>query len=163
MPSQIAAIDREPIYAALHSLLVAQLEASPPVFVTVGRRHVMPPDLTAAQQPALFSVGVEEDRMPRPHGTGGKLVLTALLFVYCYASALNQTPVTETILAETQMNGLLKAVESALEPRFPNDPNGRLTLGGLVQHCWIEGKTVIGYGEFGQQAGAIIPVKILVP
>ena len=160
-------IDREAIYVALFNLLKNKLNG---LFVTIGRRHVMPPDLSPSQQPALFVCGVRESSDPRPRGTTGKLKLTAVLFLYCYESALNDTPGDEQTLAATQINQLLKAIDDALAPTLSfadgvdrPDPNGVQTLGGLVSHCWTEGDTEIDPGIFGQQAAAVIPVNILVP
>jgi hypothetical protein len=162
MPSQLQAVDREPIYAALLALLQGDLQGSPPVFVTIGRRYIPPPGLTQAQQPALFLVEATEETVPRPQGTGGKKTLNALLIMHCWQSGINQPPGQETNLAATQINALLKAIDTALLPQF-GDAQNRVTLGGLVQHCWIEGETRIDQGIFSQQATVHIPVKILVP
>ncbi len=150
-------IDRESIYVALFSMLQTQLASS---FVTIGRRHIMPPDLSPAQQPALFVCGVGESKEPKPRGTPGKLTLEAQLFVYAYDSALNEEPGQETLLAATPINQLLAAIEDALAP---TGPTGVQSLGGLVSHCWIEGKTDIDPGILSQQAVAFVPVHILVP
>ena len=150
-------IDREAIYVALFNLLQTQLSNS---FVTIGRRHIMPPDLSPAQQPALFVCGVGESKDPKPRGTPGKLTLDAMLFVYAYDSALNEEPGQEQQLAATQINQLLAAIEDALAP---TGPTGVQSLGGLVSHCWIDGKTDIDPGILSQQAVAFIPVHILVP
>jgi hypothetical protein len=163
MPSQLTLVDREPIYAALLLLLQTNLQGSPPVFVTVGRRHVHPEELAPAQQPALFIVEMKESRQPRPQGTGGKLTLDVWLVMYCFESAINQPPGQETTLAATQINALLLAIETALAPVFGTGPQNRQTLGGLVEHCWIEGETLIDQGIYTQQGGAIVPLKILVP
>jgi len=45
------------------------------------------------------------------------LKLTAVLFLYCYESALNDTPGDEQTLAATQINQLLKAIDDALLAR----------------------------------------------
>jgi hypothetical protein len=163
MPSQLTMIDREPIYAALLALLQQQLQGSPPVFVTVGRRHIMPPDLSEAQQPALFVLQAVEKRNPNPQGTGGKLTLYAKLIVYCYGSAINQPPGQETTLLATKINALLLAIDTALAPVFGTGPANRQTLNGIIHHCWVEGETLIDQGVFGQQGTAIVPVTILVP
>jgi hypothetical protein len=79
-------INREAIYAALFNLLQSRLNGS---IVTIGRRHTMPPDLSPAQQPALFCCSTSEEKDPRPRGTPGKLTLRATIFLYCYDSGLN--------------------------------------------------------------------------
>lgn len=149
-------IDREAIHVALFNLLKTNLAAS---FTTVGRRHLSGNDLSPGIQPALFVCGVAEKRDPRPQDTGGKLTLLMMLFVYCMGPGTNEAPGAETVLAATTMNGLLKAIDDALDP----GPGARLTLGGIVQHCWIEGDTPIDPGIFGNQAAAQVPVYILVP
>lgn len=150
-------INRETIYSALFSRLQTQLAGS---FTTIGRRHVMPPDLGPAQQPALFVCGVRESHEPHPViRTSGKLKLMAMLFVYCYDSGINEQPGQEAQLGATQMNTLLAAIDDALAP----DISGFQTLGGLVYHCWVEGDTDIDPGILGQQAAAFVPVNMLVP
>ena len=59
----------------------------------------------------------------------------------------------------TALNGLLDAVEAALNP-FPLEAQ---TLGGLVTHCWIDGSTDYHPGDLDGQAIAVVPVKVLVP
>jgi hypothetical protein len=150
-------INREAIYVALFNLLKTQLASS---LVTIGRRHIVPPDLSPAQQPALFVCGVGESKEPKPRGTPGKLTLHAMLFLYAYESAINEQPGQEQQLAATQINQLLAAIEDALAPK---DPSGNQSLGGLVSHCWTEGNTDIDPGILSQQAVAFVPVHILVP
>ena len=131
-------IDREAIYVALFNLLKSKLNG---LFVTIGRRHVMPPDLSPAQQPALFVCGVRASSDPRPRGTTGKLKLTAVLFLYCYESALNDTPGDEQTLAATQINQLLKAIDDALLARskFWQEQNTSINVEfgqSSLQHVW---------------------------
>jgi hypothetical protein len=38
---------------------------------------------------------------------------------------------------------------------------GRQTLGGLVSHCWIDGKIMKDSGDIDGDGIAVIPVKIL--
>jgi hypothetical protein len=148
-------IDREAIYVALFALILSKLGST---FVTISRRHIMPPDLSPAQQPALFICMDKESSAPQPRGTGGKLSLSVSLFIYCYQPATNEAPGTETFLASSQLNGLLKAIDDALAT-----PSNIQTLGGLVSHCWTAGDTLIDQGILGQQAVAIVPLNILVP
>ena len=57
------------------------------------------------------------------------------------------------------MNPLLDAVTAALAP--DNPINTAQTLGGTVAHCWIEGAIETDEGTLGDQAVAIVPVRIL--
>jgi hypothetical protein len=160
MPASFTPVDREAIYVGLFNWLQNALQGSPPTFTTMGRRHIMPPALTAAQQPALFVCGIGEEKDPHPRGTTGKITLTAMLFLYDYESGINEPPGEETSLVATRINAFLAAIDAAIAPP---DCRGVQTLGGLVNHCWIDGRTDIDPGLFGQQAAAIIPVKLLVP
>lgn len=58
---------------------------------------------------------------------------------------------------------LIEAVESALEPGV--EPQGALTLGGRVFHCWIQGTQYMFPGDIDPygQGMAIIPIKLMLP
>lgn len=58
---------------------------------------------------------------------------------------------------------LIEAVENAIDPA-PN-PYGAQTLGGLVTHCWLQGKAYTFPGDIDPngQGMAILPVKLLIP
>jgi hypothetical protein len=130
-------------------------------FVSIGRKHKRPPDLGRMEQPALFVVGVKESREPKPYpGVPNRLTLHGLLILYLSAPVVNEDIGQEQLLAATQMNVLLKAIDTVM---LPDDPSGKFTLGGLAAHCWIEGDCVLDPGILGPQAAAMLPVHILVP
>jgi hypothetical protein len=143
---------RDAILNALYLLLKTKLGSN---VTTMGRRHMMPPQLTSAMQPALFVVQGPEEKDPRPRGTGGKITLHVFLVAYCYDTA------SDAVHGTTQLNTLIGQIEDALAPDTFNP--SVLTLGGQAYECWIEGQADIDPGVFGQQAFAILPVKILVP
>jgi hypothetical protein len=150
-------IDREAIEVALFELLQEKLD--PELFEVIGRKHIMPPTLQPEQQPALFSVFLGEQKLPGPKGLPGKIILHATLFLYCYDTAGDQTPGEETDLVASQLNALKQNIDQALEP----DPGDNLTLGGLVEHCWIDGESFQDPAIFGKQAFVVIPLRLLVP
>jgi hypothetical protein len=150
-------VDREAVWAALFAWLEAKVGAN---FVTIGRRHVPPPDLTPIMQPALFMVQVKETHKPKPRGVPTQLMLHGFLILYAPAPVANQLPGAETVLAATTLNNLFKAIDDALQP---DTMDGYFSLGGMVSHCWIEGDTDMDPGIFGPQAAAILPLHILVP
>jgi hypothetical protein len=76
----------------------------------------MPPDLSIAQQPAVFVVQKQETKDPRPRGLTGKLTLHGFIWIYVYESAANELPGQETHLAATDLNALIKAIDDALVP-----------------------------------------------
>jgi hypothetical protein len=158
MSSQYIAINREAIWAALFAYLKTKLSAD---FVTIGRKHVAPPQLTIPEQPALFQVAGREVHTPtKPPGAPTKLVLRGFLVVYLFVDAPVEDAGDETLLGETQLNNLLYAIDQAF---LPDNVNGKFTIGGLATHCWIEGDTDLDPGIFGPQAAALLPLNILVP
>lgn len=157
MTAPYTSVDREAIWASLFTYLQQQVGG---LFVTIGRRHIPPPDLTTVLQPALFVVGVKEIHKPKPRGVPTRLELLGYLIVYAPAPVMNQSPGEETQLGATTLNGLLKALDDALQP---DTTEGTFSIGGLVSHCWIDGDTDIDPGLFGPQALAILPLHILVP
>jgi hypothetical protein len=130
-------------------------------FVSMGRKHKAPPDLVAAEQPAMFLVQVKETHAPKPRGVPTRLTLHGFVILYLQAPVADEEIGQETVLAATQLNELFQALDSAFEP--DDLVNGVFTLNGLFSHCWIEGDTDQDPGIFGSQAAAILPIHILVP
>lgn len=156
--AQYQPVDREAIWAALFAWFKQQLGNN---FQTMGRKHIAPPDLVTADQPAFFQVAVKERHIPdKLPGLPFKLLLRGYLIVYAFDSSPQENIGQETVLAETAINGLLTAIDAALVP--DNVSTGKFTIGGLVTHCWIEGETDIDPGIFGPQCAAILPLFILV-
>jgi hypothetical protein len=153
---QYQAIDREAIWAALFAWFQSQLGTS---FKTIGRKHVAPPELTIPDQPALFQIAAREGHIQKVPGAPAKIVLHGFLIVYAFGPVVQEDVGAETELGETLLNNLLRSIDAAL---VPDDPmTGKFTLGGLVEHCWIEGDTDLDPGIFGPQAAAILPLNIL--
>ena len=130
-------------------------------FVSMGRKHKPPPDLSSAEQPAMFLIQVKETHVPKPRGVPTKLALHGFIIVYLEAPVADEPIGQETVLAATQLNNLFTAIDAAFLP--DNALNGVFTLGGMFSHCWIEGDTDQDPGIFGSQAAAILPVHILIP
>lgn len=138
-------MSREAIHAALFRLVSGAAN-----FVTVSRRLRHWGDVAAAEQPALFQIQKSETAKQR-RGLPPLWTLSVDLFLYAHAP-------DELIPPSTVLNPLLDAVEAALAP----DPIDLVqTLGGLVSHCWIDGKIETDEGVLGGQAVAIVPVAIL--
>ncbi len=62
-------------------------------------------------------------------------------------------------------NALLDAIEALFTPSpgDPGFPDQRLTLGGLVHHCFIDGKLFKDPGDLDGQGLIIVPITLLVP
>lgn len=142
-------IKREPIHAALFALL-----QTVPGLKTCSRRLKHFDDVSPADCPALFMVQKSQGtrtqtRMP----TVWELDVELILYV--------QTDGGHHSTPATALNEVLDAIESALEPTNLIDP--RQTLGGLVYDCKISGAIDTDEGTMGEMAGAIIPIRLVVP
>lgn len=137
--------NRETAYVALFNKLtgIASLKSC-----TRRLKHWQ--DVPAEDQPALYMEHTGESTSI-VRGQPARIVLEVNLWVYVRSEGNPVGPV---------INPVLDAIEAALLPQ--NEGDHTLTLGGLVHHCWIEGSTQIFEGDLGEEAVAIIPVKLLV-
>ena len=138
-------VSREAIYSALFTLVSGAAD-----FVTTGRRIQIITQMQPSQLPALFQQQVSEDTQ-QVNGIPPKYTLRVDIAIY----ALNPD---QTQAATPQLNALIDAVEAALAP---SPATGRQTLGGLVSHCFINGKTDIFEGDLGNKAAAVLPIEIV--
>lgn len=139
-------IDRESIYQALFAKLSA-IDG----LKTKSRKLKHWNDVGPAQQPALFVAHKNEHTQPK-QGMPPIKTLTVDVYVYVKTTG-NQIP-------STVLSKYLAAVDDVLKPDTAPFIN-KCTLGGLVEHCWIEGTTETDEGTLGDQAVAIIPIHIL--
>jgi hypothetical protein len=152
-------LDREGIWTALFALLQSKLSTG---YTTMSRTHVQPPALNYELQPALFLVQARETKVRKPAGLPKKTTLSGFIILYYQAPVpLLENIGAETINGATQLNAMLLAIDTALEP--DNLGTGKLTLGGLVEDCYIEGDTDMDTGIYSNQAAAIVPLRILLP
>jgi len=141
---------RETYYSALFAVLQT-LQGS--AFSLVSRKLLLIGNMNSTDFPALFMVVHNQVTAAGPIGLPGKRTLGAQLFIYV------SNP-DATVSADPLLNTLIDVVEAALAP---SPMSGTQTLGGIAQHCWIDGVTEVFSGSNSQSAAAIIPVKILVP
>ena len=139
---------RETIYAALFAKLAASAS-----FVTTSRRLKAWSDVSPIEQPALFLAQRSETattvaRQP----TKWRLDVDVYLYV--------NTGGDPAVAPSTILNPILDAIVAAMGP--DNGATNLATLGGLVQHAWIEGKIQPDEGVLGDQALAIVPISLLV-
>jgi len=143
---------RETIYAALFALVSGSAS-----FTTASRKLRHWSDVAIEEHPALFQRQVDETRLVQ-RGVPPKIQLHVELYIYVSTLAQQLDP---AVVPSQLMNPLLDALDAALV--VDDLSNNVLTLGGLVSHCWVDGKTENFEGMLGDQAVAIIPVSILVP
>jgi hypothetical protein len=135
---------REDIYAALFNLVSAA-----PHLVTTSRKLKHWVDVSPSQRPALFQTQKHEAIM-NSTGSPGKWMLEVDLYIYV-STAGAQHP-------GEVLNPILDFITAALANPFPGQPQ---TLGGLVHYARVEGVIETDEGTLGDDAVAIIPVKML--
>lgn len=143
-------MNREAIFVALFGLLSAV-----PGFKVRERRLRHWNDVPDAEQPYLCLAQAGQTAVQGDPAKGVPTKWTLEADIYLYART------TGDLVPSSVLNPLVDAVEDALQPQYP-DVEKCQTLGGLVQHCWIEGNIETDEGTLGDQAVAIIPIKILV-
>lgn len=109
--------------------------------------ELRPPD-----QPAVF-LAPRAQLAERKRGLPTKWTIDVSVYVYTKRNGADDVP-------DVQMNAILDAIEDALQPPPAVESQ---TLGGLCEHCWIEGVIETDEGVLGDQAIAIVPIRILVP
>lgn len=148
---------RETIYAALAAELknVAGL-------VSMSRVYRSPSDYSAAAQlPAGCTDETAENEDQQIYGAPSVYTLSVDFWLYLLAPQLSQIPGQETAIPATALNNTLDALDTA----FPADASGMVnTLGGLVQHAYIQGKIqkVSGVGSGNLLLSvAKVPIQML--
>lgn len=125
-------------------------------FTTASRKFKMWSDVTPQERPALYLLNMAEDRVQDGEHIQALITMEVSVFIYTFSDKSDPE-----VIPSVQMSTLLDAVDKALTPS-PLMGN-KLTLGGLVSHCWIEGKTLIVPGDLEGDGLAVIPLKILIP
>ena len=138
-------VNREAIYSALFALVTSAAD-----FATTGRRAQLLTQMQPSQMPALYQQQVSEE-VTQSTGIPPSYTLHVDIIIY----AQNSDP---TQPSTPEINGLIDALEATLAP---NPVTNRQTLGGLVQHCFISGKTDIFEGDLANRVAAVVPVQIL--
>ncbi len=139
-------VAREQIMQALFALVSGSSS-----YVTASRRLRLWTDVSSGEKPAIFQY--ERDDMY----ANGKNYLPIVemsvdLFVYIDAGK------DQSIAPITVLNPLIDAIDAALKP---SPVTNKQTLGGLVSHCYIDGKVMKDPGDIDGDGIALIPIKIL--
>jgi hypothetical protein len=136
---------RETVYEALFDLLQEL-----PGIRTCTRRLKSWQDTAGEDQPAIYMQHTGEVTNP-VRGQPSRIVLEVSLWIYVKSEGEDVGPI---------LNPILDLIGSTFEPK--QDGDHAMTLNGLVHHCWIEGQTQIFEGDLGEEAVAIVPIKLLV-
>jgi hypothetical protein len=143
------AATREQIMTALCARIFAIAD-----FKTTGRRALLWSKVPFDKQPACFVQNVKETTEHQNTMLAIRRIYVDVVFYVQVGSNAEAEP-------GAAINKLLEALDAALLP--DDDLRNTLTLGGLVQQCWIEGDTDIDQGGLDGQAKAVVPLQILVP
>lgn len=144
---------REVIYKALFT----QLKTVGAPFKYYTRRVRLWGDINSDQRPALVQIEPEEDIQPESSGRPPNNTLYVNILLIADAGGNTASEATPPI---SVLNNLLDAVETALRP---DALTWKQTLGGVVEHAWIEGKIIKDSGDLDGTAVALIPVRLSVP
>jgi len=127
------------------------LVSSSASFVTASRRLRLWSDVGQTDTPALFQY---ERHDVYSNGKNYLPIVEMNIDLYIYTKPGLDSGVTPISV----LNPLLDAIDAALAP---SPVTRRQTLGGLVSHCWIEGKIMKDPGDLDGDGVAVIPLKIL--
>ena len=140
-------MNREAIYTALFDKLKNINE-----FVTTTRGFKHWSDVAQPDQPAMLMVQRTEIGTTTP-GLNTSWLFHVDVIVYANTGEDNNHSSSSII------NPLVDAITAALAP----DPiTNKCTLGGLVQHAWIEGTINTDEGLLGAQGFAMVPIVVKV-
>ena len=151
-------MSREAIFSALFARAQAITWTDPVSGQTNGwvytnRRIVTPDQVGSDQQPALFQAEADEQfsqttKMPTKRILSGSW----LIYLKAYDAPQPTGPL---------INAVMDGVEQVLQA--DDLVNDVCTLGGLVNHVWIDGMVFKDTGDLDGQAMLIVPIRILVP
>lgn len=138
---------RETIYEKFFRLVAA---CAP--FNKTSRRLEHWSDVSTADQPALFMSQRTEETL-QVAGMPTVWILRVDLYIYAHTRA------DRTKSPSVVTNPLVDAICALLAP---NAVTGKVQLGGLVEHAWIEGHIQTDEGALGDQGVIIIPIAMKV-
>jgi hypothetical protein len=140
-------INREAAYGALFNLIL-ELDGIP----TCSRILAHWDDVSPSQQPAIF-LAQDTQLATQTKGMPSIYLLGAKLWIYAHRD-------TNEVVPSSQINNILDAIDGVLMPS--PSPDYKQTLGGVVQHCWINGAIETDEGTLGNQSVAIVPITMQV-
>ena len=143
-------MDSESIYQALFNRL-SGIDG----FKTTSRRLRHFNNVQTEDRPALFVTQGNQTEIP-VKGLDAKVELEAEVYIYIHET-------DKAIPPSVQLNQMIDRVRKAIAPDFPEMCEYQ-TLGGLVEHCWIEGTIEVFEAVenmLDDQGIAIVPIRIL--
>lgn len=146
---------REPIYAALWQLVAFDPRITS-VFATTSRytRHFE--DVASEEMPALFLLEKRETWQRPGKGMSPKRTLMAHFLCYVYNGLQGGSSIPATAI-----NNLMDVIDDVLTN--VGTPANAQTLGGLVEHVYIEGDVEIAEPLLQEKGIFVVPLTILLP
>jgi len=146
---------REDVYGALANLVFNDARVTS-MFVTTGRYlPTIFAGIEANQCPALFMFQHPEMRVNQGKGIPPKRTLTCAFVAY-FAS---ETP--QVALPATAINNAADVIDDIVSE--PGNPGNVQTLGGLVEHVYIEPAIEPFEGLLQEKSALVAVVRMLVP
>lgn len=147
-------MNREAIDVALWNLLTSDPRVQGQ-FQTMSRYTQHHENVALLAMPALFMLQ-EGETWARPgKGMSPKRTLKRRLWLYASTSA------PTVVYPATIINAMLDVIDDVLTQ--PGTPDNTVTLGGLVEHVYIDGEIVIAEGLLQSHSLMHAPITILVP
>ncbi|HUC76728.1 MAG TPA: hypothetical protein VMS04_15610 [Vicinamibacterales bacterium] len=145
---------REQIYTALWSLITSNINAQGQ-FVTMQRylRHFA--DVSPGEMPALYMEERGEQWVKKGKGIPAIRTLKADVLIYV------NTGDPLAVLPSTLVNNALDVLDDIVEQ--PGNPGNVQTLGGIVEHVYIEGQVAIAEGLLQSTSIVRVPITVLIP
>lgn len=140
---------RNQIVGALFNLL-----KSSAAYQTASRKVKIWSDVPPEMRPALFLMDHGETRKQTAVGTPSETTIECTVLIYTFVAQIDDPPPAAIL------DDLLDALDLAIAP---DAVTNKQTLGGLCNHCWVEGRTMKTPGDLDGDGIAIVPIKILVP
>jgi hypothetical protein len=148
---------REPIYAALAALVFADPRIGA-VFATTGRylRHHEQVPGGVVGMPAIYLVQHPGESFVRVgKGVPAKRTLRCAFVMYFNTADPGNS------LPATACNAGLDVIDDVIN--LPPNPGNVQTLGGLVEHVYIEGDVSTAEGLLQDHSIVVVPITILIP
>lgn len=146
---------RETIYSGAFAYFSGLTSGGSPLFNTATRKLKTWEQVPPEDQPALLFRQRNELAEARKN-LPTKWIFNADLYLYVHTGAQSDPDVTPSQL----LNPLIDAIEASLT--IDDFIDQRCTIGGLVTYIAIDGALDYHLGAFGDEAVAIVPIRIVV-
>lgn len=146
-------LKREAVFSALSKLIFSDPGIGA-MFVTTGRLLPSISQVTQAQCPALYSFQLPEKRAYKGRGIPPVRTLFVAFVAYFATDS-------SAVLPATAVNAAADAIDNAIS--YPGNPDNVQTLGGLVEHVYLEPDLHPYEGLLQEKSVLVAVVGMLVP